>query len=251
MKRMKNNRSLFPVVIVLLAAMILSGTYTLAKYISTNVSDTSVTPQSFYFESDLLSLEGATYTVNGDTVAFELRNYADSLRFSETDITYEITLEKGGEKQDLTGINGATVDATAIKATGTITAGANQETTVKINNLGVGTYTVTAKATSPYSKTLTANFVLQEEDLDVKSTYIDGGNVVYLTLTTTDYEGTVTVSWTDTNLSPDNTNPNATNITSSSLQTTLNANSSYTFVFFKTDASIPHEETNLFTVEKN
>lgn len=230
MKKIQLKRWRMPLILALLVAVLLSGSYTLAKYISVNSEQSVVSPSDFYFESDLLSVEGATYTVNGDTISFELYNYADSLRASTVDIQYTVTVTSQANQN------------------GTITV-AGKEATVTYTGLSAGTYTVTATSTAPFAKTLTATFTLVQAP-GFSSTYKDDGNVVYLYVTTDDsFSGTLNVSW-PANLVPDNTNPKVSSVTSTSLKIAeAQPNSVYTLVFFKTDSSVAYN-TNPFTVTK-
>ena len=227
MKLLQLKRWRWPLVLALLVAVVLSGTYTMAKYISVNSEQEVITPADFYFESDLLSLEGATYTINGDTIAFELYNYADSLRTSTADIAYTVTVTGQANK------------------TGTITV-AGKKASVTYSGLSAGTYTVTAKSTSPFEKTLTATFTLVQTP-GFTSTYTNDSNVVYLYITTNDsFSGTLNVSWPE-NLVPDNTNPTVSDVAATSLRIVARPNSKYTLVFFKTDSSVTYD-ADPFTV---
>lgn len=228
MKKLQLKRWFFPTSLVLSVAVILSGSYALAKYISINSEQAEILPSTFYFESDLLSEGGVEYTVNGDTLSFDLYNYADELRMSSVDISYTVTV---------------TGQATQ---SGTITVAEKKET-VTYSGLAAGTYTVTATSTAPFAKTLTATFTLVQAD-GFTATYDDANSVVYLYITTDDYfSGTLDVSW-PSNLVPNNTHPDVSAVTATSLKiANAKPNATYTLVFFKTDSSVAYN-ANPFTV---
>ena len=236
MKKLQIKRWIFPASLILLALVLVTGTATLAKYISTNSTAAAVQPQSFYFESDLLSVEGPTYTVQGNTIAFELYNYADALRYSEANVAYSVTVKRGNEVISLTN---------ATNATGTLTGGARDMAKFSLSGLAAGTYTVSATCSTPFAKTMTATFTLTQNKT-VTSSISDDTNVIYLTVTTTDYSGNVNVTWTDANLIPDNTSPYVSNVAANSLTVAAKLNSTYTLVFYKTTAT-PYA-TSPFTV---
>ena len=86
----KSRRQLILLIIltVTLVSSLTLGAITLARYISEKNSDGLLTPEKFYFESNLLSEAGAEYNIGTDSITFDLKSYVDSLRTSEVDITY-------------------------------------------------------------------------------------------------------------------------------------------------------------------
>lgn len=203
----------------LAAVLLVFNGYTAAKYYETREVEKRpvYAAQEFYFESDLLSETGSKYTLQSgvDTISFTLRNYADELRSSDCEISYEVTLSSSSEKKQ-----------------GTIPAGKN-EVPLEFTNLEAGTYTVTAKATAPYTAELKANFVVQaDERVGISVRDSKGSADVLVTLKTVDFEGPVTLNWPD-GLLPDNTDPLLSSATGDSTVIDLEASSSYTFRFLK------------------
>lgn len=202
-----------------------------AKYTSQQEKDTVVAAKAFYFESDLLSETNPTYTLTPGTktISFRLKNHADDLRYSDVNISYEVT---------------ATARTTK---TGSLTGGNKSSTEVKLENLTAGTYTVTARAVSPYTKTLKATFVIPAADNDISYSVSDaaGSPVLRLTVRSGDYSGKVNITW-PAGISPDNTDPllkSAVNVSSVSIDFTND--SEYTFVFFKNTPSKVYSENDI------
>lgn len=88
-------------------------------------SDGSVRAREFYFTSDFL--DGGTHALAPETtqVSFTLGNHADDLRFSEVDITYEVTVTPTDS-----GATGVTVEYG--NAEKKLTQGKEQDDTVTI-----------------------------------------------------------------------------------------------------------------------
>lgn len=211
-------------VVLLVAAVIVAvggiSSYA-AKYAHKETDEKTTTSEAFYFTSDLLTEDGSkTYDlpVGTNSITFELRNYADDLRWSDSDITYEYS------------VNGGT--ATSGKISRADDKGTSN--TVTISDLTADTYTVTATSTSSYATTLSATFKIAAADTKVYSSVADSENSPYATLTiyTKDYEGDVTVSW-PSEVIPDE----AQNILSTQSTFRMDKFSSCTFRFFKNNLS--------------
>lgn len=221
----KNTHSKFKTVLsVLIVAFLICAitmsAFVSAKYMSQKQTDKVIAAKSFYFESDLLTEDCPTYTLTPGTneITVRLKNYADSLRFSEVPISYKLTATN----------QNAITDSLVENKTDY-----NDNT---FSNLTPGTYTVTATVTSPYSKTLSAVFVIPEKEISVGQSLSDaqGSPVLRLTVWTNDYEGKVTLSWPDT-IYPDNTDPLLKDVFGASVEIEFGKDSSYTFVFFKSN----------------
>ena len=221
MKKQNKAKWYLPVLAVLAVLLVVvavsQGSRSSAKYTMEKDADLDVVANEFYFESDLLN--GGTYTLPAgtDTITFTLRNHADNLRTSQCMIDYKIYL------------NEVQVPGQA----GTMAANTAADETITLTVSKAGTYTVKAKATSPYLAELSATFVIPEEDTRVSYTVTDASNspVATVTVSTVDYEGDVTISWTD-DVYPDNTDPKMQDATSS-VEVNFDKNSEYTFQFFK------------------
>jgi len=212
--------------LLLLAVVVLFNGYTLAKYFMESDQKVPVVAKSFYFESDLLAIStGAIpqYTLQAgvDEISFSLMNYPDELRDSEVNISYSVSLTKDGSEINST--------------SGTITAGRNS-VPIKFTDLLPGTYTVTATATNPYTQTLQGRFTIVGTDYGLNYTVSDasGSPNLKVTVTTTDYSGNIVISW-PAGVLPDNTDPLLRSAAGQSCTVQVNAQSEYTFQFFKTN----------------
>jgi len=160
-------------------------------------SDSSVRALNFYFTSPFL--DGGTHTLApGSTeVSFTLGNHADELRFSEVDITYEVTVEPS-----------AGITVTYGNSAKTLDKDNKQDDTVTIQGLKPGgTYTVQATGTCGYEQILTATVEVLSVEPAVYM-HLDTTNSAYVLLTVwaQNYKGAVTITppaW----LIPDNTDP--------------------------------------------
>lgn len=192
----KANKRIYVLLMLLVMTVILSSAVSnlFAKYVSTQTKQQTATAPQFYFESDLLTEEGAAYTFSSamGQISFYLYNHADELRVSEIDINYTVTVTC--EEEDI-----ATVQ-------GTLSASANG-TSARINlpPLTPGkTYTVQAVGENGYTRTLRATFYVTDESGFYK--YVDTTNLYFVELTvwTQNTTDTYTVTF-PAGLIPDNT----------------------------------------------
>ena len=226
MKQVKQKKKLplsLQIGLLLLAVVILFNGYTLAKYFMEKDHQEPFVAKNFYLESDFLDGNTHTLQAGANSLSFTLMKYPDSLRVSEVDIQYTATLS-GPETGSLTGI---------------LTVSEKNEI-VSFDGLTPGTYTVTVRATSPYTKTLTGTFVIPPQEVDVSHSVMDGsGNpVCYLTISVGDYSGEITVDIPDgVTLDPNQT-----------LVTNVTPNTEYRYTFFKTDPNTVYGYAD-FTVD--
>lgn len=221
------------VVFVLIAALAV----VFAKYVFQK-SDTKETGSSeMYLTSDLLSESGNSYTLapGTDAIQIELRNYADSLRWSEEDIQYSYTVAQKGSDAKRTG-------------TGVISRKSEEGTnkTLTIDSLQAGTYDVTVTSTAPFRKVLKGSFTIPQESAGIHYSVSDseGSPYALLTVSTDQYSGNVTVSWPQ-GMIPDSTQDAFAGIVTRSgssyaagtVTVSVKAYSSYTYRFFKEDVT--------------
>lgn len=233
---LKNNPKaniIFNIIVLVVIPCLIIGT-SVAKYIKEREVDTAYNAKSFYFESDLLEENIAdaeySYAQGIDSITFYLKNNADSLRYSEVDINYTVTLKKA--------------DTVVDTKTGTIPKGEVNAVAVQFDNLDAGEYVVTAEATSPYSKTLTGKFTLAGVDKTLTWDLVDSANspIVEITVTSEGYEGLITITYPE-GIQPDNTDEKLETVTSTYVTSNFKKNSSYTYTFFKNNPA------NVFTKE--
>ncbi len=225
---------------------------TVAKYVQERNEDLIYQAKNFYFESDLLSDNtdpaAYTYDVGNDTIVFELSNNIDDLRHSEVDINYTVSIT------DVQGNQVTDKDGKVIsEQSGKLSNNNIDMDEIEFENLPTGNYIVTAKAVSPYEKTLQATFVLTERNENIQYEINDavGSPILQMTVRTSDYRGDVTIIWPD-GIAPDNTNSKLTesNTGYSQGEETIffETDSEYTFQFFKKQPDLIYTK-NDFSVE--
>ena len=215
-----------------------------AKYAHRTSDDTAVASEAFYFTSDVLTSDGTTYTLPAgtSTISFDVRNYADELRWSEGTVQYDWTCtERDGKSSEQKG-SGSIVSS----------AGGGTSATINVKGLRAGTYDVELTATSPYTQTLKGTFVIPDTDTTVSSTVEDAKDSATATLvvSTKDYEGKVTVTW-PAGVIPDTTQEALQNVTAGadgaaggSITVDVKRFSSYSFRFFKTNTGADYSGGN-------
>ena len=231
----KSRRQLILLIIltVTLVSSLTLGAITLARYISEKNSDGLLTPEKFYFESNLLSEAGAEYNIGTDSITFDLKSYVDSLRTSEVDITYSVAI---------TCTDGSVSIPDGVNTAGTLSSGASK-VTVQYNGLPLGkTYTVTASATAPYTKSISATFTLPNENdaVIMTRTQDETGFISYLTLKTGNIAKSGVILW-QNGYVPYNAYEPMKNAGGSSHNVTLEPNSTYVFSFFKSQLSTEYD----------
>lgn len=196
-----------------LALLLSTAGVTLAKYISSRQNTGAAVAKPFYFSSDKLAEDLPHYRIDppgsGTTVTltFTLSNYVDDLRRTEETIAYTYKA-----------VSGTDVSAAAIQdASGNTAQGQGElkasDVSPKTITLevplsafnGDGVVTVAATATSPYEKTIGAQFGFTALENVVQYTAQTTGNAVVLELSGGSGEN-VSVTWPQ-GLVPDTTNP--------------------------------------------
>ena len=196
---------------------------TYSKFVWNENEDIVYVPNSYYFESDLLSESGKTHTLQTNTnqISVTLKNYADELRVSSVDISYQISISKNSSV--ISSQNGQILTSEKFEK-------------INFTGLSAGTYVITANSTSPYQKTLTATFVIPSQNTNIEINYVDttSSNVSRLTIVTNDYEGNITVNWVG-GIFADNTCEWLTPASGTTHTLPVSKNSSYELVFLKSD----------------
>lgn len=206
------------------------GIFTLARYVSEKRADGLITPAEFYFESDLLTTDGKSYTTGVNSIGFELRAYGDNNRPSEVDVDYTVSISCSDNSVAL---------PSGTNTSGTIAKGGNK-VTVSYDGLALGKkYTVTARSTSPYSKTLSATFTVESENtaLVVDKSSGNDGFVYYMSVKTGNVPVDAVVGW-QRGYVPDNSYSALDTASGISHLVTFEPNSTYNFRFFKSDLSV-------------
>ena len=166
----------------------------LAKYTTEQGKQSEIHSDEFYFTSDYLS-EGVLpeYKIYGDSVAFEIRNFIDSLRTNVANIEYTVSAS----------------DGTLSSNGGTLTGGTEKCSKITLTYSGEEAekeITVTVKSTSPYVKELKAKFIFAESVMRYEITDSVGSYFAELYIHTANEAKTVTVNWDKAELLIDETN---------------------------------------------
>jgi len=223
-------RTLIVVLSTILAVVLLtSGVF--AYYFIQHSGDTGVKSKDFYFESDLLRVDNPTYQLNcqATTFTFSLKNHADTLRYSEDNVNYTVSI---------TNSDGVSLS----KEQGTLDKDSAQSDTITVSGLKSGeeyVLTVTGfsgdgNASKGYKKVLSATIRVAEITSAIFK-YFDNSDssFVLLTVWTENLEGIVTVEYPD-GVIPDNTCVGMESVQTNGKKFTYQYESgdSYTYRFF-------------------
>ncbi len=234
----RNKRT--PILTALLLLMVCAATFggfTVARYALSQTGKSGLaSAEEFYFTSDLLKEEGASYDVYnwGDGIPIQLKNYEDSLRYNVKDISYTVTCVPECTVTD----NGNTTNGNKI-----LGGNANSiEIKVKPTDLTKTQITVTVETSSPYKKTLEATFTATGK-LQPKYQITDssGEPTAELILTGGAKKSDITLSWDNTKIMPDRTNKYL-SFDSNTCVITAEASASYRILLFKTDPDMNYSK---------
>lgn len=237
--RKRNQRRAIKLLIALLAVCLISfgAGRAYAKYIREQRGEGLVKAQEFYFTSDYLTTTGETYILNADTesISFQLRNYDDSLRWSESNVFYDVTLEEGSAPAQIHYATDASRDEDENYY---IPSGSAQSATIQLAGLQPGkTYTVCATGNAGYQATLQATFTVDEYQTGLYKHVDTTSNDAYVLLTVWSEDiasEDVTITY-PAGLVPDNTNPEMTDAKTNgnSFAVAFKSYQSRTYRFFK------------------
>ena len=171
----------------------------LAKYKMNLGEQRELTSQNFYFSSNFLKSEEEptpTYEIYGNTVTFEVRNYIDSLRINETDISYAVTAEGCAIVTSSDTLGKGEKNSESITLTYAFPSG-EQQKEITVSVTGTGKFTKTLKATFKFIKYDGLKYEIKDEtNRDYAELYIYTGKAA----------SDVTISWDKTKLLIDETN---------------------------------------------
>ena len=252
-KKDKHQRNIkkIPIWPIIFIPLLVAGV-TFAQYVSEKHNEAVFQTGSFYFESTVLKEENPPiyeYEKGVNSISIDLNNFADELRNSELDINYTVSLTDSNGNT-MTDMNGNTI----ADKTGVLPKNRKHTENIEFKNLKSGTYTVTANATSPFQKTLKANFVITQKDDEIKYSVSDSirSAILQLTISTQDYSGDIQINWPE-GVSPNSSDSKFQNVNTGFSQGNyvihFEANSEYTFNFFKKDPNNVFKTEN-FSIEK-
>ena len=192
---MKKKKITVAVISAISALILMLGIVpSLAKYVKEHGKQSKVVSDNFYFTSDYLSESAIPeHKIYGDSVAFEIRNFIDSLRTNASDIVYTVSASGGTLSS-----NGGTLTGGTEKCAKITLTYSGEEAEKEI--------TVTVKSSSPYVKELKAKFVFTKPVLRYEITDSSGSYYAVLYIHTANEAKTVTVNWDKAELLIDETN---------------------------------------------
>lgn len=168
-------KKLLSVLTVLVLIVLVLGSFTFAKYRNQLQSDNIIgRPEGFYFESDYLTVNNSSYEMqnwNRDkdySFIVDIRNFQDSLRASEMDVSYQLEISELKEKNVTASLNGVPVTSdTTFKMSADQTVTDRLLITVPQGKTPADKeIKITAKAvpalSDGYSKEISAVFTLEE-----------------------------------------------------------------------------------------
>ena len=189
----KNSKKKILVIILAIILLITSATlglgYTIAKYANSLEDDYHyIDAKDFFFTSDYLKADFVpTYTIynfkSNHSVTFNVYNYADNLSITPDTITF----------------TASTTGGSITSGAQTLAGGSQRTKQITLTATSAGTYTVTVAASSPYSKTLSANFKFVEyEAPNVEYGIVDHDDYVELNIGVGSHKDdtcSVTLAW--------------------------------------------------------
>lgn len=226
-------RTVITVISVLLAVAILAFVVpTFAKYITNRGEQSELTSKNFYFSSNFLkSDEVPTYEIYGNTVTFALRNYIDSFRINDADISYTVTADGGTLDKSNGNLSGADSSSDNIKMSYDF-ATDEQQKEITVSVKGTGDFTKTLKAKFIFIKNDSLRYEIKDEvDRNYAELYIYTGNMA----------SDVTINWDKAKLLIDETNDyifgKLNSDKNSVTVTNIPADTTVKIIFLKTDVS--------------
>lgn len=202
---------------VLVVIVGLLGAYTYARYLTVNTSDDYVgTPKNFYFESDYLTVNHQTHSMqnwNTDrdySFVIDIRNFQDTLRASTSDIEYKLNISELAENKITAKVNGAEVSDSARFTLGADQANTDQLVITVSSGFRPSSNKITVEATAvnnssnTFTKTISATFTLVENTSSYDLVLENHRDYYDLLIGTAKSGNTITVTWPSW-LAPDST----------------------------------------------
>lgn len=243
----KSRKKKILAVVLAITIVVVSATvglvYTFSKYSLTLDPDYhNIVAEDFYFSSDYLVPVGETvptYTIYNrsvnNSITINVMNFLDQYTYTKYDISFSMNVNTAGAT--LTAANG---DTTLSYSQGDPL----DEIALTLTASAAGTYAVTVTSTSPYQKSLTANFRFYDYPGPViEYSIVDSPEYVTINAYVPVHQNdttTATLAWNNSLIS-DSTNAMLQNVTThssyKSVILNLNTGSSYQFILYKPKAN--------------
>lgn len=201
----KNTKYLIILIVILMIVVLLTNGVTYAKYISNSVLNYYLNSKGFYFESDSLILDGSKEIVDtawdGENIYFNLKNSSNDVLATDFDIKYTVSCEViDANTTKVCRVNGTNLNSieavlSSVQSCSNYTddmvdVSSFDEEMCKTNNyvweskptssniyfnvvdtsgneVDAASVVVTAKAISPYEKTISAKYILTKDENDI------------------------------------------------------------------------------------
>ena len=180
---MKQKRKIKYIIILTLIAIIIPLNITLSRYVKAFIKNYLLETNKFYFNSDKLTEDGKTYSINNWSgvgtfeLQFSLNNRKNNILKSESDIAYIISISCSldilCEINSNSGILYQDEEKDDFTITITPTRAFEDNESISVS--------VTARATAPYTKTLSGTFVITVGKRGISYEIVDQENQPYLT----------------------------------------------------------------------
>lgn len=239
-------KKLLSVLTVLVLIVLVLGSFTFAKYRNQLQSDNIIgRPEGFYFESDYLIVNNSSYEMqnwNRDkdySFIVDIRNFQDSLRASEMDVSYQLEIsELGSNVTALLNGNEVTSDTTfKMSADQTVTDQlliTVPKGEIPSNNKIQIKATAVPESSNGYSKEISAVFTLKENSSTFELQLENHRDYYDLLIGVAKSGQTMTINW-PTDFTPDSTVTELKDATgSTATYTTTKDDSSVRLRFFVT-----------------
>jgi len=239
--------------ILLVCAVILAAGGVLALHIFSSQRRAAQDFSRFHISSNYLEEEGSSYTVMDWGGGFDILLFnhekEDISQLSTVDMAYTVTAEHAAVS--VTRQNGEAVKA----ADGVYLFGAEPATAYHILHVTPDAgqeepVVITVQTTSPYQKTMTAEFRLQAFQMPEYTVTDQNNGTIMITVTTHDYEDSMTVTWDPMKYWPDHSNTLMASWRSDATagQFPVDRDSTYELVFYKRTNDPYTEQTGAATL---
>lgn len=174
------------IILLMLLPLFLIST-TAGRYLYVEIRDFYLASKNFYFNSDKLSDPIARYQVDNWSavdeypITFNMNSYSNNKKYAKSDITYEVSYRCSSNL--LCQISGSygTIPVSTHTDSFTITLTPNGT----FHDGDEAWLEVTARATAPYTKTITGRFVLKVGKMGIYYEIVDKANQPYFDLNIT------------------------------------------------------------------
>lgn len=177
----------YAIIIMLLIIAIIPVGITFSKYIHDFIGNYLIKTNNFYFNSDKLGSPAINYNVNNwsgvgnFTIQFQLNNHKNNLLVSNSDITYNITLNCPVDVSCSIDNSSGTIYTTEMTDNFVVTV-----TPLRVFNADESiSVSISASSLLPYVKTLSANFTITVGRQGIDYEIVDNANQPYMNLTIT------------------------------------------------------------------